>query len=312
MDAAIAKEVLRVVQPMAVEASLEAERLYAEDRRERQRVAELDLQKARYEARLAERRYAACDPDNRLIAVELEKSWEAALRRVQACEARLDATPSTDTQAVVPDLTGLAKDLRLAWYAPGVTAPARQRLVRTLIADIVADVDDDACDVILTIHWQGGQHSQLRVKKPKPGEHRCQTPDEALEVMRAMAGRWSDNRIAASLNRMGLRTGQDKTWTARRVNGIRLSNGIVASPHADKDSDWLTMTEAASELGVTRYAIYRLMKDGDLPANQVVPGAIWRINISDLRSERVANALATRGSPRRHRCEGQMSIFSDT
>ena len=111
---------------------------------------------------------------------------------------------------------------------------------------------------------------------------------------------------------MGLGTGQDKTWTARRVTGIRLSNGIVASPHADKDADWLTMTEAASERGVTRHAIYRLMKDGDLPVRQIVRGAIWQINISDLRSERVANALATRGGPRRHRCEGQMSIFSDT
>ena len=127
-----------------------------------------------------------------------------------------------------------------------------------------------------------------------------------------MAGRWFDNHIAASLNRMGLRTGQDKTWTARRVTGIRLSNGIVASPCADKDADWLTMTEAASELGVTRHAICRLMKDGDLPVRQFVPGAIWQINISDLRSERVANALATRGGPSRRRCEGQMSIFSDT
>ena len=132
MDAAIAKEVLRVVQPMAVETSLEAERLYAEARHERQRVAGLDLQKARYEARLAERRYAACDPNNRLIAAELEKSWEAALQRVQAYEARLRAMPSTDTQADTPDLTGLAGDLKLAWYAPGVTARARQRLVRTL------------------------------------------------------------------------------------------------------------------------------------------------------------------------------------
>ena len=58
---------------------------------EQQRIVELELQQARYEASLAERRYAACDPDNRLIAAQLEKSWEAALRRVQACQARLDA-----------------------------------------------------------------------------------------------------------------------------------------------------------------------------------------------------------------------------
>lgn len=60
---------------------------------------------------------------------------------------------------------------------------ARQRLVRALIRDIVADVDEEARDVVLTIHWRGGQHSQLRVRKPKTGEHGCKTSDEALAVI---------------------------------------------------------------------------------------------------------------------------------
>ena len=89
IDAAIAEEVLRAVEPMAIEAALQAEQRHMENQGERQRIAELELQQARYEASLAERRYAACDPDNRLIAAQLEKSWEAALRRVAACEARL-------------------------------------------------------------------------------------------------------------------------------------------------------------------------------------------------------------------------------
>src|SRR3954464_2159410 len=87
VDAAVARELLRAVAPMAIEAAVEAERRYMETRGEQQRVVELELQQARYEAALAERRYAACDPDNRLIAAQLEKSWEAALRRVEACEA---------------------------------------------------------------------------------------------------------------------------------------------------------------------------------------------------------------------------------
>src|SRR5258705_6102863 len=72
------------VEPMAIEAAAKAERRYMEVRDEKQRIVELELQQARYEASLAERRYAACDPDNRLIAAQLEKSWEAALRRVEA------------------------------------------------------------------------------------------------------------------------------------------------------------------------------------------------------------------------------------
>jgi Recombinase zinc beta ribbon domain len=81
IEAAIAREVLLVVEPMAVEAALEAERRRMERRDDRQRIADLEVQQARYEASLAERRYAACDPDHRLIAAQLEKSWEASLQR---------------------------------------------------------------------------------------------------------------------------------------------------------------------------------------------------------------------------------------
>src|SRR5438270_5018787 len=77
VDAAIARELLRAVEPMAIEAAVEAERKYMEVRADQQRIVKLELQQARYEASLAERRYAACDPDNRLIAAQLERSWEA-------------------------------------------------------------------------------------------------------------------------------------------------------------------------------------------------------------------------------------------
>ena len=314
VDEAIAAEILRVVEPMALEASLEAERKREESLRERQHAAELDLQQARYEASLAERRYAACDPDNRLIAAELEKSWETALQRVQACHARLEAMHSPAPQAVSPDLAGLADDLKAAWDAPGVSMRARQRLVRTLIADIVANVDEESREVVLTIHWRGGQHSQLRVRKPRSGQHGSRTSDEALAVMRNMAGRWSDDHIAASLNRMGMRTGQDKTWTAKRVSSIRRVNGIHAHFPAYKDGIWCTMLEAAKELGVTSHVIRRLIKMGELPARQVVPGAPWQIKVADLHTENVAQALANRRRryPHRPSCREQIPMFPDT
>src|ERR1700741_1025409 len=99
---------LRAVTPMAIEAAEEAERMLRNEDQDRRRIAELELQQARYEASLAERRYAACDPDNRLIAAQLEKTWEAALRRVAACGARLEAMRIPDPTAVMPDFTALA------------------------------------------------------------------------------------------------------------------------------------------------------------------------------------------------------------
>jgi len=159
VDAAIAAEILRVVEPMAIEAALEAERMHREREAERRRIVVLDLQQAEYDASLAERRYAACDPDNRLIAAQLEKHWEAALRRVEDWRAKLAALDAPDPATQMPNFDGLAGDLAAAWSAPGVTTRARQQLIRALVADIIADIDEATREVVLTIHWRGDRKS---------------------------------------------------------------------------------------------------------------------------------------------------------
>src|SRR5205823_94092 len=224
----------------------------------------------------------ACDPDNRLIAAQLEKSWEAALRRVETCQARLEAVRTPEPAIVTPDFTGLADDLDAAWNAPGVTMRTRQRLLRALVTNIIADVDEAVREVVLTIHWRGGQHSQLRVRKPRAGEHGCRTPEEALAVMRSMAARWSDEDIAASLNRMGMRTGQGKSWTAHRVSSLRRVHGIRAYRSAGKNGEWLTLSEAAAKLGVSHHRMRALVKAGVVIAEQVVKGAPHQIRASVL------------------------------
>lgn len=313
VDAAIARELLRAVQPMAIEAAMEAERMQVQTLNEQRRVVELELVQARYEATLAERRYAACDPDNRLIAAQLEKSWESTLRRVEACRAQLDAMcASAQESTAAPDFTGLAEDLEAAWNAPGVTMRARQQLMRALITDIIADVDEEAREIILTIHWQGGQHSQLRLRKPKSGEHGRRVSEEALAVVRSMSCRWSDQDIAASLNRMGMRTGQGMTWNAQRVSTLRHEHGIHAYRSAEKNGEWLTMSEAAELLGVSHHVIRRMIRERILRAEQVVPGAPHQIRASDLQSEAVAAALARKNRPCRVVSDGQLPMFIST
>jgi hypothetical protein len=186
---------------------------------------------------LAERRYAACDPDNRLIAAQLEKDGEAALRRVEESQARLEPeTGVTGQPSDAADFAALAIDLETAWTSPNVSMRARQQLLRAVIVDIVVDIDEAAREVILTIHWRGGQRSQLCVRKSNSGEHGRQTPEEALAIMRSMAARWSDEHIAASLNRMGMRTGQGKKWTGLdlaknvfQVHGVDTEGNVVVT-----------------------------------------------------------------------------------
>jgi excisionase family DNA binding protein len=311
VDSAIAKELLRVVEPMAIEAAFKAEQMHRGQQEEQQRILDLELQQARYEASLAERRYAACDPDNRLIAAQLEKNWEITLRRVRDLEARRPAAKQAEIEVDPNAFANLAENLSDAWNAPGVTMRARQQLLRALIVDIIVDVDEEARDVVLTIHWRGGQHSELRARKPRTGEHGCATTEDALAVMRSIAGRWSDEHIAASLNRMGLPTGQGKTWTAHRVSSVRRVRGIHAYRSAEKDGEWLTLTEAAAALRVTGHTIRHLIKSGGLPAVQVVPGAPCQIRADDLASESVKSALARKGRPCRFTDEKTLPMFTD-
>ena len=291
-DSAIAREILLAVRPLAIEAALVAEREAVQQVDERRRARELERQQAEYEAQLAERRYHAVDPDNRLVAAELEAKWNAALSRLRECEAR--AVAQQGALAPTPDrdaLLGLADDLDSAWNASSTDQRTKQRLVRALIEEIVVDVEESTREVVLLIHWRGGQHSELRTRKPESGEHTKRNPEEAERIVREMATRWSDEDIAATLNRMALPTGQGKTWKASRVAAYRWSMGIHGYESATKDGRCLTMVEAAAKVGVTCHVIRKLIKSGLLPAHQVVFDAPWQIQAANLERPEVQKVL---------------------
>lgn len=302
-DDAIGHQLLLAVQPLAIDAALVAVRDAAQLVDEKRRALELELQQANYEVQLATRRYEAVDPDNRLVAAELEQRWNAALARRRACEERLEfdrvrAAPQIEREPLLE----LANDLDRAWGAPTTTMRTKQQLVRTLVQEIVVDVDNATREVVLVIHWRGGQHSELRVRKPETGEHTKRASDEALAVIGEMSTRWPDEEIAATLNRMRLTTGQGNSWSATRVAACRTTAGIRAYESATKDGRCLTMLEAAQKCGVSCHAIRKLVKAWILPARQVVFDAPWQILASDLERPDVQDALRRRQTRRGRPC----------
>jgi len=189
---------------------------------------------------------------------------------------------------------------------------SRQQLARALVNDIIVDIDEPAREIVLIIHWKGGQHSELRLRKPRSGGHDCITSDEALPVFGSMASRWSDQDIAATLNRMSLPTGQGTTWTAYRVSSIRRVRGINAYKSAEKDGTWLTLREAAQRCRVTSHWIRKLIKAGILRAEQVVPGAPFQILAADLATPSVVEAIGCKGRPCHLSAGKQLPMFPDT
>lgn len=293
-DRAVAAEILKAVEGNAIQAALEVAARIAEQQRERHRALSLELEQARYEARLAARRYEAVDPDNRLVAAELEARWNAALSTVGEVEQRLrdNELPTNATQ--IPDretLCSLAQDLPAVWNAPATDMRLKQRIVRILVEEIVADVDDTTTEIVLLIHWTGGRHSELRMKKNLTGRHSRCTDLETIEVLRRMAGRFPDDQIAATLNRLGLRTGTGNTWNEGRVRSVRSYQEL---PTYDRETPRQTVTleDASDRLGISHKVVRRLIESRKIPAIQVVPWAPWEIPIEAIQSADVVRQVS--------------------
>jgi excisionase family DNA binding protein len=301
-DQAVAQEVIEAVGGNAVEAALEAAEQMRQQGEARRRAAEMELEQAQYEARLAERRYEAVDPEQRLVAAELEARWNAALQKVREVEKKLQML-TTDPQAIaIPPkevLLSLAQELPAVWNAPSTDMRLKQRIVRILIREIVVDIDEEKHEIIMLIHWAGDRHSELRVKKNAPGQHRHCTNLEAIEVVRRMAGQFSDEQIAATLNRLGMRTGADNTWNEARVYSLRHHHQLPAYDPTRSSAGVLTLDQAAVRLGVSVTVVRRLIHGKTISATQAVPGAPWQIPVAAVESPEVLQAA--RDVKHRHR-----------
>lgn len=292
IDQAVSDEILKVVRPVAIDAALRVAEQRSQQQNERARALELELEQARYEARLAGRRYESVDPDNRLVASELEARWNASLHRVKDLESRFDQIMRESSDEPVIDKAGLlrlAEDLPAIWESPTTDLALKQRIIRIVIEEIVANVDEQTQEVILVIHWAGGRHSELRVPKLKTGRHGRCTKIEAVDLVRQMAGGYTDEEIALTLNRIGLRTGAGNSWNETRVRSLRQYLKLPVC-RVEQRAGQLNLQRAAEQLGVSASVVRRLIELKILPAAQIVSGAPWQIDAKDIASPEVIRA----------------------
>jgi len=303
VDVAIAAEVLHAVAEPAISAALLAADNAAERREAETKSIELELEQARYRAGLAERRYERTDPENRLVAPELERRWNAALAEVAGLEARLEEHRRRATVQPVVErerLLQLAKELPTLWHDDQVEMETKQRIVRILIEEIIADVDLESGQVVLLVHWAGGRHSEVRAKRRRPDEHRLTTSLETSEVIRRMGAYWDDRQIAMTLNRLGMKTATGLAWTEGRVSGFRSKRGLTNSLLAAQaqSEPVVTLLEAARKLNTNTITIRKLIAAKLIRAEQVVPFAPWRIPTAGLTAQQVLEAVAARKARR--------------
>jgi excisionase family DNA binding protein len=297
IDREVGAEVIERLQPLGIEAALAAQTVRSRASEDKRRQMELALEQARYEVSHARRQYDAVDPANRLVAAELEKRWNERLAIVRDLEAALEGLTSSPATELTPAdrerLMTLGADLQLAWTKPGVTPDARKRIVRTLIDEIIVKVEDNALNLV--IRWHGGDHSALKVRKNRSGQHRWSAAGETVDLVRVLARQMPDKAIASVLNRAGKTTGRGNGWTQSRVCSLRSHNAIATYREGERrQRGEVTLDEAAAALSVSPSTVRRLIKDGQLAACQLCKGAPWVIKSAELERADVKDAATAR------------------
>jgi hypothetical protein len=284
VDQEIAAEVLQALRPVGIHAAFDALERSQSQTDEKRSSLELALQKARYEADRIERQYQATEPENRLVAAELEKRWNNALNYVRELEQRVEeasvAAPSISPQQR-EQLLALGDDLEQLWDHPHASVTLKKRILRTVLQEVIADTRDDRPKVHLKLHWAGGSHTELTVRKNKVGYHNHINSEEVTELIRELALVCEDSAIVSILNRLGYRTGNNNTWTEKRVQYVRHTKGYPACPPPEQRR-WITMQQAAAALSVSDAVVRRLVMHKTLPAKQIVKFAPWMIERAHL------------------------------
>lgn len=277
VDEKISELLLEVVSPLGVEAALKAAQELEQNQDNLLEHYTLALQQARYEAERFERQFEVVEPENRLVAAELEKRWEKSLTKVSEWEQKISSMSIKQSQFTEKDKTlllELGTRLRELWYSKKTSFKFKKHIIRTLIEEIIANIEDNK--VKLIIHWQGGVHTMLETIKCKTGEHRYKTEAEAALLIEKSSRYMSDKNIASLLNRLGKKSAKGYAWNESYVRSFRNEHKIaVYKKDEHHQRGELTIIEVSEKLKISQQTIMRLIKRQILPAKQVCKGAPW-------------------------------------
>lgn len=290
VDRAVADAIVEAIAPHAIDAALQAAERIAEIDTDRRTSLSREIEEARYEASLAARRHECVDPARRLVARELEARWNTCLERVADLEVKLRAIdeeigsrPALDRAA----LLALSQDLPSVWNSETTTQETKQRLTRVLIQEVIIDLDDQTREAVVTVHWSGGRHTELRVARTKTGRYPEDLRPSPVEVLRKIGGRWSDRDLAVTMNRMRCPSADGAAWTMVRVRALRERLGIVEFDAKTGRRETISVDETAERLQICVGSVHRLIREGVLPAAQAMHSAPWEVPLAALDTEAV-------------------------
>lgn len=288
IDRAVSTQLLKALEPLSVEAAVAASEMKGEQLSREMESARMQVESAQYEADRTLEQFDQCDPKNRLVADTLEERLNDKLWVLKGAKEKLEElsqrkNPLTKEQR--RRLKQLAQDFEKAWNHPEADPRLKKRILRSAIHEILVQHDPEHQRLEVTLHWKGGVHSQIHVKKNATPIGRKATPS-LVQLVQELAAELSDAEITRILNMKKLETPRGLRWTKERVQSFRRHHRIPACK-LSKSNDYLTMNEVMAYLGISHNGVLGLVRRGVISSNQITDFAPWRVSRKELDSEHV-------------------------
>jgi DNA invertase Pin-like site-specific DNA recombinase len=263
VDPAVGALLVELMTPMALEVSLAVQRELEARAAETDALRRQHIERTRYEAELARRRYMKVDPDNRLVADALEAEWNEKLRLhtdvVEDYERRgPDEAAALDAE-MRRHVLELAEQFPRIWSDPRVDMRERKRILRLLVDDVTL-VKTDA--ITAHVRLSGGATRTLKLDRPLPIAQIRKFKQEVVKEVDRLLDSYCDREIADILNQRGVRTWEAKPFNLKKIAFIRGAYNLASRHHRLRDRGMLTTAEVAARFGVSETAVHRWGRDG--------------------------------------------------
>lgn len=287
VDPVVIELFLDSVQPPEIEVSLAVLQEAERQGKQLENQWKLRLEKLQYESLLAEKRYKAVDPENRVVARNLEREWNEKLVELQETERirqetrRIKKIDLDEKDRL--ELISLAKNLRSVWLAESTSNTERKNLLRLAIQQVtLTPIDIPVRKTRIQILWQGGAVTDLIAERPNSKFGKMCTQRVLESIQKLFAAEKTDAEIAKELNQSTFKTGARRSWEASSVAYVRYQNGLLRTPGSavgskrNRPDDYFTMTSLADKLGVSRRRVGSWIKTGLI--QPIVSGewSVWR------------------------------------
>ncbi len=295
VEPALTKRIFEVLKPKQIEIAVKS----MEELERRSNAVDnqwsMRVQRAEYEAQLAQRRYEEVDPANRLVAATLEKRWNDTLVTLEQIkqqhrqfrrEQHLELTSEQRKKVFA-----LAQDLPRLWNAPTTRAKDRKRMLRLLIKDVTVEKTLEPKQIILHIRWQGGAIEDIHCDIPMRIQDKIRYKDEFVSKIRILAEKHTNAQIAELLNQEGLKSSKGKPFTPSTISWIRYRHRIPR-PQLKQPNE-LTVRETAAKFEVSTHVVYYWIGNGYLEARKIQKGYPFWITLTSSKEVELREKAAT-------------------